>query len=140
MTSEALRRLRTEIDRCPYHDVLRPEAVDADMDAGTVQVRLRFRPELGISTDSDVFHGGVLASLADLSGHAAVAVRTGRVSPTIDLRIDYLRAAGGGSVLATAAVLKVGRSIARADIHIRDAEGSLVVVARGTFSTRPDAT
>ena len=31
--------------------------------------------------------------LIDLAGHAAVAVKIGRMAPTIDLRIDYMRPA-----------------------------------------------
>jgi acyl-coenzyme A thioesterase PaaI-like protein len=37
---------------------------------------------------------------------------------------------------ATGRLLKAGRSIARADVEVRDTAGVLVVVGRGTFSTR----
>ncbi|WP_422677991.1 PaaI family thioesterase [Blastococcus brunescens] len=140
VTEDALTRLRAEIDRCPFHDLLRPQALHADADAGTVRVGLPFRTELGIREDGDTFHGGVIASLADLAGHAAVAVRTGRVSPTIDLRIDYLRAARGEALVATATVLRAGRSIARVDVHIHDPGGALVAVARGRSAPSPDPT
>ncbi|MEU5519443.1 PaaI family thioesterase [Streptomyces sp. NPDC047860] len=135
MTAAALDRLETELARCPYHDFLLPQAVAADADEGTVVVRLPYRPEFRLARDSDFFHGGVLASLVDITAHAAVAVRTGRVSPTVDLRIDYLRAAAGGPLTARGKVLRAGRSVARADVEVLDASGALVAAGRGTFST-----
>jgi uncharacterized protein (TIGR00369 family) len=135
MTVQAFDRLEVEIARCPYHDFLRPEAVGADSEDGTVVIRLPFRPEFRLATDSDFFHGGVLAALVDITAHAAVAVKTGRVSPTIDLRIDYLKAARGAELIAEGKVLRAGRSIARADVEVRDQDGVVVVGGRGTFST-----
>jgi uncharacterized protein (TIGR00369 family) len=127
-------RLREEIARCPYHDFLRLEAVSADVE--TVVLRLPNRPEFRLAPDSDAIHGGVLASLVDVTGHAAVACATGRVSPTIDLRLDFLALARGEALVATGRLLKAGRSIARADVEVRDDSGVLVVAGRGTFSTR----
>ncbi len=130
---EPMIRLREEIARCPYHDFLRLEAVSADVD--TVVLRLPNRPEFRLAPDSDAIHGGVLASLVDVTGHAAVACTTGRVSPTIDLRLDFLALARGEALVATGRLLKAGRSIARADVEVRDSSGVLVVAGRGTFST-----
>jgi uncharacterized protein (TIGR00369 family) len=127
-------QLREEIVRCPYHDFLRLEAVSAD--AESVVLRLPNRPEFRLAPDSEAIHGGILASLVDVTGHAAVACTTGRVSPTIDLRIDFLALARGEALVATGRLLKAGRSIARADVEVRDSSGVLVVAGRGTFSTR----
>ena len=53
--------------------------------------------------------GGIIASLADLVAHAAIAVQVQRMVPTIDLRIGYLRAAPEGDLTATGRVLIVSR-------------------------------
>jgi len=98
---DALGLLLNEISRCPYHEFLGLEAVTAEAERGVVVVRLRYRAEFGLSYDNDVFHGGVLAALVDVTGHAAIACKTGRVSPTVDLRIDLLAAARGEALLAT---------------------------------------
>ncbi len=135
-TADPLGQLREEIARCPYHDFLRVEAVDADAETGAVVVRLPNRPEFRLAPDSDAFHGGILAALVDVTGHAAVACAIGRISPTVDLRIDFLAIARGEALTATGRPLKVGRSIARADVEVRNAEGALVAAGRGTFSTR----
>lgn len=131
----ALARLREEMEGPPFHHVLRPEPVDADPEAGTVTIKLSFRDELARAKDDKAFHGGVIASLIDLAGHAAVAVKIGRMAPTIDLRIDYMRPAEGDALLAHARLLKAGRSVARVDIDVRDTNDRTVALGRGTFST-----
>lgn len=131
----ALARLAHEMTDPPFHDVLRPQPVSVGAD-GTVVVRLPFRPEFCRSRESPFYHGGVIATLVDIAAHAAIAVRVGRTVPTIDLRIDYLRAAPAGDLLATGKILIVGRSVGRADVEVRSAEGKVVAVGRGAFSTR----
>lgn len=131
----ALARLRQEMADPPFHDFLRPQAVDI-ADDGTITVCLPFRPEFRRRGDSPFIHGGVIAALADLTAHAAVAVQVQRMVPTIDLRIDYLRAAPEGDLTATGRILIVGRSIGRADVEIAGTSGKILAVARGTFSTR----
>jgi uncharacterized protein (TIGR00369 family) len=131
----ALARLTHELADPPFHDVLCPQPVSIDAD-GTVVVRLPFRPEFRRGRESSFYHGGVIASLVDIAAHAAIAVHVGRTAPTIDLRIDYLRAAPAGDLLATGKILVVGRSIGRADVEVRSAEGKVVAVGRGAFSTR----
>ncbi|MBN8963160.1 MAG: PaaI family thioesterase [Rhizobiales bacterium] len=131
----ALAQLQREMAEPPFHDFLRPQAVDVESN-GTVTVRLPFRPEFRRRGDSPFIHGGVIASLADLTAHAAVAVQVQRMVPTIDLRIDYLRAAPEGDLTATGRILIVGRSIGRADVEITGTSGKILAVARGTFSTR----
>jgi uncharacterized protein (TIGR00369 family) len=133
--ADALARLRAEMERPPYHAVLRPEPVAVDSAAGTVVIRLPYRDEFRRAPDEAGYHGGVIAALIDLAGHAAVAVTVGRMVPTIDLRIDYLRAPAGGDLTARGKLLRAGRSIARADVEILDDKENVVAVGRGTYST-----
>lgn len=131
----ALARLRHELDTPPFHRVLRPRAVDADPEQGTVVIAVDFHDDLRRQPDEASYHGGVVATLIDLAGHAAVAVKIGRMAPTIDLRIDYLRPALNSGLTATARLIKAGRSVARADIEIADDQGRLIALGRGTYST-----
>lgn len=131
----ALARLVHEMADPPFHDVLRPEPVGVDAD-GTVEVGLPFRPEFCRGRESPFYHGGAIASLVDIAAHAAIAVRVGRTVPTLDLRIDYLRAAPAEDLPATGRILIVGRSVGRADVEVRSADSKVVVVGRGGFSTR----
>jgi uncharacterized protein (TIGR00369 family) len=128
-------RLVQEIAAPPFHDLLRPEAVSVDPVDRSVVVRLTFRSDLCGSRQQPFFHGGVIASLIDLTGHAAIAIQVGHSVPTIDLRVDYLRAASNEDLLATGRALSIGSSIARADVEIRTVQGRLIALGRGAFST-----
>jgi uncharacterized protein (TIGR00369 family) len=57
------------------------------------------------------------------------------MAPTIDLRVDYL-AAARGDLTARGRLLRLGRTIGRADAEIIDASGKLVAVGRGVFSAQ----
>ncbi|MGH9348120.1 MAG: PaaI family thioesterase [Vicinamibacterales bacterium] len=106
-----------------------------DWSEGRVRLRLPFRDELRRRDDSDWLHGGVLSALVDIAGNYAVATRTGSGVPTVDMRVDYLRPARRGDVVAAARALKVGRGLAVADVEVTDASGAIVVVGRATYST-----
>jgi uncharacterized protein (TIGR00369 family) len=133
--STALARLREEMEGPPFHHVLRPEPLDADPESGTVRIKLSFRQELARAKGDNAFHGGVVAAFIDLAGHAAVAVKIGRMAPTIDLRIDYIRPAQGDVLIAHAKLLQAGRTVARVDIDVRDTRDRTIALGRGTFST-----
>ena len=127
-------RLRHEMARPPFHSFLKPEALAADA-SGAVVIRLPYRAEFARTPDEAGYHGGVIAALIDLAGHAAIAIRTGHMVPTVDLRIDYLRAAPGVALLARTKILKLGRSFGRADIDIETEAGQHIAAGRGTYST-----
>lgn len=131
---DAFERLQKEMLRPPFHSVLAPEAHEVNLETGEVVVHLPFRPEFAMDSLTRNYHGGVIAALIDLAGHAAVAVKIGRHAPTIDMRIDFLRRAPDVTLWARARVLQAGRSIARADIEVA-AGDTIVAVGRGTFST-----
>jgi uncharacterized protein (TIGR00369 family) len=131
----ALERLRDEMERPPFHRVLQPRALDADPETGTVTIGMAYRDELARAPGEKSFHGGVIATLIDLAGHAAVAIKIGRMAPTIDLRIDYLRPSSGEDVVAHARLVKAGRTVGRVDIDVTDTQGRLIAIGRGSFST-----
>lgn len=104
-----------------------------------VQVTMPFREELVSNPAVPYLHGGVIGSLLDIAGDYAVALELGRGVPTIDMRVDYLRVAGRESLIATATIVKLGRSVAVADAEIRSEQGELVAVGRMLYSTREPA-
>lgn len=133
MSQALLERLKVEMARAPYHAFLQPDPLSVDEAAGLVSILFRARPEFRRAHDSEDWHGGVIAALCDIAAHAAVAVRLGDMAPTIDLRIDYL-APARGDLIAKGKLLRLGRSIGRADVEITDPSGKLVAVGRAVFS------
>jgi uncharacterized protein (TIGR00369 family) len=82
-----------------------------------------------------VVHGGVLATLADSAGGLAtyMALRRGRRTATIELKINYLEGVQNGTIEADARVIRLGRHIAVVDCEIRDSSGRIVAKALMTF-------
>jgi uncharacterized protein (TIGR00369 family) len=104
-------------------------------DDGEVEIRLPFRDEFLREDGSDWLHGGVTSALIDIAGAYAVVTKFGVGVPTIDLRIDWLRPARAGDLLATGRVVKAGRRVSLADVEVHDAQGTLVAVGRGLFAS-----
>ena len=98
--------------------------------------RIPFKEGYKRTPQTEGIHGGVLASIIDIAGDFALAVKTQKMGfPTIDLRIDYLRMAADGDMTAVARAVKAGRTIGVADIEVTDAKGRLCAVGRGTYAT-----
>jgi uncharacterized protein (TIGR00369 family) len=129
-----LERLRFELAHPPYHAFLRPEAVSADQEAGTVEILLRFRPEFQRVPDKPEYHGGIIAGLIDLTAHAAAAVKVGRMAPNIDLRIDYLRLASATNLRSKGTVRRAGRTLAVVDVEVFNDDGKHIALGRGLLS------
>lgn len=84
------------------------------LENGVARGRTRYRPDLVGDPESGILAGGVITTMLDqLSGVAAVvAMREPTTVATIDLRIDYMRAAEPGrDVLAEAKAIRVTRSV-----------------------------
>lgn len=120
---------------CPFHRFLDLQLESFDAPAGTVTLSLTARQEFSRSEEQVELHGGIIATLLDIAGDYAVALKTGFGVPTIGLSVDYLRLARGTKALATARIIKCGRSIAVADIEARDETGALIAVGRGTYNS-----
>ena len=122
------------LDSVPFHDrVLRPRVIAVDTARGQLDVALDGNPDLCRSTESDALHGGVVASLIDLAAYNAAALHKGLATPTLDLRIDYLRPAVA-PLRASARVVRAGRSVVTVDVAVEDSTGRLVALGRGSFS------
>ena len=100
-----------------------------------MEIRLPFREEFLRAADSDWYHGGVVAALIDIAGDYALWTKVGDGLPTIDLRVDWLRPARRGTLIATGKAVKVGRTVCTADVEVHDERGELVAVGRGTYAS-----
>ena len=107
---------------------------------GLVEIRLPFREEFLRQDASDWLHGGVVSALIDIAGDYAVITEVGAGVPTIDMRVDYLRPARRGDLLAVARTVRVGRTVSVADVEVRDGQGVVVAVGRAVYaSPRPSS-
>ncbi|MBI2834938.1 MAG: PaaI family thioesterase [Acidobacteria bacterium] len=121
------------LDRSPYQRFL--GLVLERADEGMAEIRLPFREEFLRNDTSDWIHGGVVSALVDIAGDYAIITKVGSGVPTIDLRIDYLRPARRGDLMAIGRVVRVGRTVSVADIAVRDQAGELIAVGRGVYAS-----
>ena len=120
----------------PFTDLLGIELTEAA--DGYAEGRLEMREELSSVPGGDVAHGGVTYSLADTVGGAAVISLSEDVSPTIDMRIDYLSPATD-DLVAEAEVLRMGGNVAVTSIEVWDVRDHHVATARGIYKTGGDS-
>lgn len=125
--------LRALLRSSPFHDLFKLDLASADAGAGRVEILMHLTSALERAAGSGQAHGGAIASLVDIAGNFAVISSAGISVPTINLRIDYLRPAGGARLLAAAAIRRAGQTIAVVDIEVSDEGNRLVALGRGTF-------
>ena len=118
----------------PFHrDVITLELLDWDLSAGTVRLRLPYKPSFDNDPDTKtaVIHGGVLAAFVDATTGFALAMASRSLGgPTIDLRVDCLAPAYKTALIGEARSVKCGRKIGVADVNISNEAGKLVAVGR----------
>jgi uncharacterized protein (TIGR00369 family) len=135
MTQSTFDFVRDNIAMTPFHQWLVPELVEVNEAAASVSIRLTVRPEFWRLPESNEVHGGLIAALVDIAGHATVASRVLHTVPTINMRVDYLRLAKGPELMATGKVVKLGRTIGVVDVSIEDSRKALVAVGRASYLT-----
>jgi uncharacterized protein (TIGR00369 family) len=82
-------------------------------------------------------HGGVLCDVADAAMGIAYAstLGDGESFTTLELKINFLRPFRNGTLIATARVVKAGRTIGLAECDVTDATGRLIARAMSTCMT-----
>ena len=117
----------------PFHATLGLQVLQAQ--AGISRLILPFRPDLLGDAGRPAIHGGVLATVLDVAGGAAVMSMIGEHdrTSTIDFRVDYLRPGEKRDLFGEARIVRMGTRVAVASalVHHGDptqpvAEGRLV--------------
>ncbi|MEO7962574.1 MAG: PaaI family thioesterase [Gemmatimonadaceae bacterium] len=121
------------LDTSPYQRFL--GLVLEQVGDGEVTIRLPFREDFLREDGSDWLHGGIISALIDIAGDYAVVTKFNSGVPTIDLRIDWLRPARAGDLVAKGRVVKAGRRVSVADVEVFDAQGQVVAVGRGLYAS-----
>lgn len=78
-------------------------------------------------------HGGVLATVMDVSMGHLIHHAYGRGGATIEMKIQYMRPVKTGTAACTGQFLKRGKSIAFLESRLEDASGELAAVATSTW-------
>jgi uncharacterized protein (TIGR00369 family) len=137
MAEEALsmERLQQLITRGPFNKWL--NFVVLKMDDVGIEVKAQWRDEWVVNPERRYTHGGILAAIVDVAADYAIAARLGRPVPTIDVRVDFHKAAMPGDLTAKARIVRLGSQYSTAEASVYDHDGTLVASGRGTYFTAP---
>ena len=127
--------LQERITRGPFNKWLDFKVLK--LDENGLEVRATWREEWVVNPDRRYTHGGILAAIVDVAADYAIAAELGRPVPTIDLRVDYHKAAMPGDLTAKARIVRIGSQYSTAETSVYDKEGALVASGRGTYFTAP---
>jgi uncharacterized protein (TIGR00369 family) len=138
---DPLERVRAMMQWTPQGQALGIEATK--IEGQRIWGRVPYKPELVGDPETGVIAGGVITTFLDqLCGMAAVlAMRDPSIVATIDIRIDYMRAAEPNrDVLATAVCNKIGKNVAfvRA-VAYEDSEDNPIAHAAAAFMLNTNA-
>lgn len=102
---------------------------------GRAVVEVELRPELENSFDTA--HGGVIMTLLDIAMAIAARSRDPKAvgAITVEMKASFIDACEG-VLVAEGHCLKLGKSVAFCEGEARDAKGSLVARASGTYMVR----
>ena len=120
------------ITRGPFHQWLGLKV--QRVGDGEIDIKATWRPEWVVNADAGYTHGGILATLVDLTADWALVSTTGRGVPTIDMRVDYHRAAMKGDLVCKGKVVKSGKQFSVCEASIFSEEGQLLASGRGVYA------
>mgnify|MGYP003389256189 FL=1 len=98
-------------------------------------VTITWRDEMISNPKARYTHGGILGAMIDTVADFAIAAKVGIPVPTVDLRVDYHRAAAPGDLKCVARVIKLGGTNSVAEGYVYDGDDKLVASGRGTYFT-----
>jgi uncharacterized protein (TIGR00369 family) len=97
---------------------------------GDGEALFRCTPDVSTYNPIGVVHGGLLCTLLDSAAGCAVHTRlpAGARYASIEIKVSYLQPvrADQGAIEVLGRALRVGRRVAFAEAHARDANGALV--------------
>jgi len=129
----SIEKLQQLISQGPFNKWLNFTVLKAGEDE--VEVKAAWRDEWVVNLERRYTHGGILAAIVDVAADFAIAARLGRPVPTIDIRVDYHKAAMPGDLTAKARVVRLGNQFSTAEAFLYDQEGVLIASGRGTYFT-----
>ena len=130
-----LEQIQALITGAPFHQWLGLTVLAAGADS--IEVRAKWREEWVVNVERRYTHGGILAALIDLAADWAMVRETGRGVPTIDMRVDYHRAAMPGDLICRGKAVRFGAQFSTAEAQVLDLDGKLIASGRGTYFTAP---
>ena len=107
------------------------------LDEDSIEIGLVWREEMISNPKARITHGGILGALVDVAADFMVAAKLGAPAPTVDMRVDYHRAAAPGNLRAVGRIIRMGNTFSTAAAEVFDGDGKLIASGRGLYYTVP---
>lgn len=105
-----------------------------ELDYGDGECRITFELKDFMFNPQGGLHGGITAFVLDISmGH--LLHRTSGAGTTIEMKVQYLKAARSGRLTCTARFIRHGRSISFLRSELVDEQGELIAYATSTWKS-----
>lgn len=119
----------------PAAVILGQELLDIDVAKGWV--RVAYTVSDALANRFGALHGGMTAAMMDdvISLAAGLGIEWGQITPTLEMKVSYIRQGKPGArLVAEARTVRRGSSIAFLEAELRDPEGALVATASSTIA------
>lgn len=149
MLDHVLESIKTYyLEWLPFNKVLGIAIDDLDYETCGAQVSFSMKPELIGNSAAGILHGGVTASVIDLTGGLSALVACVKqnegvsledlqkklvASATIDMRVDYLRPGKGERFDCRSRLIRAGSRIVVAKIDLFNDTGSRIATGTATY-------
>lgn len=105
------------------------------LDEERIEIGMTWREDMISNPQARVTHGGILGALVDVAADFMIAAKMGAPAPTVDMRVDYHKAAAPGDLKAVGRIVRLGSTVSTAEATVFDGEGALVASGRGVYFT-----
>lgn len=96
---------------------------------------VKWREEMISNPKARYTHGGIIGAIIDTVADFMIAAKVGMPVPTVDLRVDYHRAAAPGDLKCVGRIVRLGGTNSVAEAYVYDGDGNLIASGRGTYFT-----
>ena len=107
------------------------------LDEEKIDILMTWREEMISNPKARVTHGGILGALIDVAADFMIAAKLGTPAPTVDMRVDYHRAAMPGNLKAVGKIVRIGNTFSTAQAEVFDLDEKLIASGRGLYYTAP---
>ncbi len=107
-----------------------------EIDPGAGIARMAFRATDALCNKWGGIQGGMVAAMLDDAMAIAIGMTLewGQISPTLEMKTNFLAAAKPGRILAEGRVIRRGKSVAFVEAELSNEDGALVATGSSTFS------
>jgi uncharacterized protein (TIGR00369 family) len=111
-----------------------------DVDAATGSVKVAYMVSDALANRFGALHGGMTAAMMDdvISLAAGLSVEWGQITPTLEMKVSYIRQGKlGARLVAVARTVRRGSTVAFIEAELSDEAGALIATASSTIAITP---